>query len=1009
MGQVVSMRADPSAHAAEAEGRWIGEPLPRKEDAALLTGRAQFIDDMEPVAGLKHAAILRSSHAHARIRNIETSKARALPGVVGVVTGAELAEITRPISSVVKVAIAYYPIAVEKVRFVGEPVAVVVAENRYLAEDALDLIEVDYEPLKAVVDPQWAMEEDAPVLHEELGSNVASRRSFEYGDPKKAFDTAERVFELDYRFPKYASTPIETYGVTAHYLPGPDRFTVWSNFQGPFVLHPLMAAALGVPGNRLRLISPPASGGSFGIKQAVFAYVVLLAAVSRILGVPVKWIEDRLEHLLASSSAADRIGRVEAAFTNDGDLVGLRFHNICNMGAYVRAPEPASVYRMHATSNGCYRVKNIAIENILVVTNQMPTGLNRGFGGPQFFFALERIMDVAGKGLGIDPADLRRRNFIDEDDFPYACPGGSVLDSGDYARALDECLRLAGYGDLKVKREEAKKAGRLYGIGLAIGLEPSSSNMAYVSLAQTVDQRAKAEPKSGANTSATISMDPTGSVTVHLCSTPNGQGHATVASQIVAQVLGIAPDQVDVVTVLDTQTSAWSIASGNYANRFAAAVTSAVSMCADKVADKLRLMASQTLECDARDIELVDGSARIAGVPERSIPVRRLAAAAHWNPVGMPEGSEPGIRETTVFSPPTLTPVDDRDRVSSAVTYGSVFDLVALEVDRETGRIAVDKYVSVHDVGTMLNPLIVEGQIRGGFVHGLGCAMLEEITYDANGNLLSGTFADYLCPTATEVPALTIGHLTTPSPMTALGCKGLGDGSSMLTPAAVANAMSDALEMKEVELPLNLHRVWLMAAGRKPIPAAAVTPAEKADTAVPTGSGMLSGEGETVIAADRETVWRTLLDPDRLAAVIPGCEALVQRDPNRYTATVTIGVAGIKGTYDVEVEFKDKKAPESVRLVGRAHGALAYGAAEGWVTLMPVGEDETRLSYRYNARVGGKVAAVGQRMLGAATRVLIAEFFRNLNRSIGGTERARGGPLGRLIAFLMAFLRDDKK
>ena len=1010
------MNSDAPAPAEQSALRWIGKPIERKEDAALLTGRAQFIDDMEPVAGLKHAAMLRSPHPHARIRKIETSKAAALAGVTGIVTGAEIAAITRPIPSVVKVAIDYHPIAVEKVRYVGEPVAVVIAEDRYIAEDALDLIEVEYEPLEAAVDPMWAMAEGAPVLHDELGSNIVNQRSFSYGDPDAAFESADRMFELNYRFPKYASTPIETFGVTAHYQPSPDRFTAWSNFQGPFVLHPLMARALGVPGNRLRLITPPASGGSFGIKQSVFPYIVLLGAVSRIVGVPVKWTEDRLEHLMAASSAADRIGRVEAAFMNDGELVGMRFNNICNMGAYLRAPEPASVYRMHATSNGCYRVQNIAIDNTLVVTNQMPTGLNRGFGGPQFFFALERIMDLAGKGLGIDPAELRRQNFIDKDSFPYTCPGGSMLDSGDYATALDECLRLADYAELKAKRKAARKAGRLYGIGFAVGLEPSGSNMGYVSLAQTAEERALAEPKSGANSSATISMDPTGSVTVQLCSTPNGQGHATVAAQIVAERLGIQPDQVDVVTEIDTQTSAWSIASGNYANRFAAAVTGAVSLCADKVADKLKLIARETLECDARDIVLADGAAHIAGVTEKSIAVRKLAAAAHWNPVDMPEASEPGIHETIVFSPPTLTSVDGQDRVSSAVTYGSVFDLVALEVERETGHIRIDKYVSVHDVGMMLNPLIVGGQIHGGFAHGLGCALMEEIAYDANGNFLSGTFADYLCPTATDIPELTIGHLSTPSPMSELGCKGLGDGSSMITPAAMANAVSDALDMKEIELPLNLHRVWQMAQGQKPLPASAMAPQEKSDdeAVVAPGPGTLSGEGETVIAADQETVWRTMLDPVELAAVIPGCEKLVEQGQDKYAAKVTIGIAGIKGSYDVALELKDKAAPKSVRIIGQAIGTLGHGSAESWVALAPAGDNRTTVSYRYNARVGGKVAAVGQRMLGAATRILIGQFFNSLNRRLGGanvsgTGGGGGGLIGRLIALLAALLGGGKR
>ena len=317
---------------------------------------------------------------------------------------------------------------------------------------------------------------------------------------------------------------METYGVIAQFEPHPDRYTVWSNFQGPFVLQPLMAGALGVAGNRLRLVTPPNSGGSFGIKQAVYSYMVLIAAVSRLVGVPVKWTEDRLEHLMASSSATDRTGDVEAAFSNDGELLGLRYRNVVNLGAYIRAPEPASVYRMHSTSSGAYRVKNLAVDNTLVVTNRMPAGLNRGYGGPQFYFALERIMEIAARGLGIDVAELRRRNLVRKDDFPYDSPAGSQLDSGDYEACLDEVLRLAEYPALLARRESARKAGRLFGIGFALGVEPSGSNMAYVGLAQTAEQRGKAEPKSGANAAVTISIDPSGGITVQLDSTPNGQG-----------------------------------------------------------------------------------------------------------------------------------------------------------------------------------------------------------------------------------------------------------------------------------------------------------------------------------------------------------------------------------------------------------------------------------------------------------------------------------------------------
>lgn len=975
-----TVRSDTTPEARARQPRaWTGIGVPRKEDAALLTGQARFIDDLEPVAGLRHAAILRSPHPHARIRSIDCAKALSLPGIVGIVTGAEITELTGPIPSVVKAPVTYYPCAVDKARYVGEPVAVVVAESRYIAEDALELIEVDYESLPAVVDPVAAMAENAPILHETLGSNVASRRSFRYGDPDGAFARAPRVFELSYTFPRYSSMPMETFGVIAHYEAAPSRFTVWSNFQGPFVLHPLMAGALKVPGNRLRLITPPASGGSFGIKQAVASYIVLFAAVSRKLGVPIKWTEDRAEHLMASSSSSDRAGTVAAAFTAEGDLIGLRFENIANMGAYLRPPEPASVYRMHSASNGAYRVTDIAIENVLVVTNQMPVGLNRGYGGPQFYFALERIMEIAARGLDLDPADLRRRNFVPREAFPFTCAGGSILDAGDYETALDELLRLADYRALRTRRDEARRNGRLYGIGFAAGIEPSGSNMAYVGLAQTAAERARSDPKSGANASAVVTIDPTGQVTVRLCSTPNGQGHATVAAQVVADALGLDPGAIDVVTEIDTLTSPWSIASGNYSNRFSAIVIGAVSQCARQVAHKLKLMAGDVLEAAPEDIELAGGQARIVGVPDRGIPIRRLAARAHWHPAGLPQDVAPGIYETTVISPPTLGAPDAEDRIASAVTYGFVIDLVGLEIERETGRLRIDKYATVHDVGNQLNPLIVEGQIHGGFAHGLGAALMEELAYDENGHFLTGTLADYLCLRAPEIPPVTIGHVTTPSPTNPLGAKGMGDGSSMLTPAAIANAVADALGRDDITLPLTPCRLWALANGRtdgmRP-----PEPAAREEFTVPAGPGTLTGEGEVRLSAPPAEVWRRLTDPAELAAIVPGCRKLAQDGPDSYSAEMSVGVGAIRGLYAAAIELKDKREPEWLRLVGTAKGALGFGSGEGLVSLSPDLAGGTRLAYRYRARVGGKVASVGQRMLGTVTRVLIGQFFKALDQ-----------------------------
>jgi 2-furoyl-CoA dehydrogenase large subunit len=972
--------------------RWVGAPFPRKEDAALLTGNARFIDDMEPVPGIRHVAMLRSPHAHARIKRIDVAKAKAHPGVFGVVTGPDIAAVTSPIPSAVRVPIKYYPIAIEKVRYAGEPVALVAAIDRYTAEDAIELIDVEYEALPPVVDPVAALGPDSAVLHEDVGSNSVHRRTFRYGDPETAFATADKVVKLAWRYPRYSSTPMETYGVIAEFQRAPDRYTIWSNFQGPFILHTLMCGALKMQGNRLRLITSPNSGGSFGIKQAMYPYMVLLAAASRIIGAPLKWIEDRLEHLVGSSTAADRADEVEAAFKRNGELIGLKFTNIVNVGAYVRAPEPASVYRMHSASNGCYRVRNIFVDNRLVVTNRTPIGLNRGYGGPQFYFALERAMDVAARQLGIDIAEIRRINFLRKDEFPYKAPAGSTYDAGDYERGLDEALKLADYEALKAERDRARQEGRLFGIGMAAGVEPSGSNMAYVTLAQTPEERAKAGGRSGGLGTCTVSMDPSGSVTVKTVSTPAGQGHGTVAAQVVADILGLHPNDVDVVTEIDTVTSAWSLASGNYANRFSSVVVSAITEAAEKVAAKIKLLAADTLEIAPEDVELVDGNARLVGVPEKSVPIRRLAARTHWHPAGLPEDMAPGLFETSIISPRLLGAPDEQDRVASAVTFGYVCDLVAVEVERATGRVHVKKYVSVHDVGTVLNQLVVDGQIYGGFAHGMGGALLEEFVYDNDGNPLSGTFADYLCITAPEVPKLTVGQITTRSPHNALGSKGMGDGSSMLAPTAIANAVSDALGRSDVELPLTLNRVWALANNRPYARPGEVKPKVGAGPAESTG-GSLTGEGEVVLPASPAEIWRMLLDPSALAAMVPGCRELKLTGTDRYEAEVEIGVASIRGVYSATIEIKDKRELESLRFVGRAHGGLGFGDGIGWVTLHPAG-DGTRLAYRYQARVGGKVASVGSRMLGTVTRILISQFFRGFERKLAPP---RPGLLGRLF------------
>jgi len=781
---------------------WLGRSIERFEDAALLTGRGRFIDDLAVRPGTLHAAILRSSHAHAVIRSISTGAARAARGVAAVLTGANVAALSTSLVAAVKAPIECWPIAVDKVRYMGEPVAVVVAADRYLAEDALDLIEVEYDPLPANVDPLAALAPDATVLHEALGSNLASDRSFRYGDPEGAFARAPHRIGIDVRYPRNSCTPIETYGVVAEYDPGEDAYDILANFMGPFSLHPVMARALKVPGNRLRLRTPPDSGGSFGVKQGVAPYVVLIGVAARACGAPVKWTEDRLEHLAASVSATNRATRLEAAVDADGRIHALSWDQIEDVGAHLRAPEPATLYRMHGNLTGAYDIRHVAVRNRVVLTNKTPSGLNRGFGGPQMYYALERLMQRIALDLKIDPLDVIRRNLVTAGSFPYRTATGGLLDSGDYARALEGAIEDGGLAELKAWRETARAHGRIYGIGFAAVVEPSVSNMGYITTALPADELRRGGAKNGAQATATISLDPVGAVTVQIASAPQGQGHRTVVAQIVADVLGLKPRDVRVVSEVDTAKDAWSIASGNYSSRFAPAVGGAVHLASTRLRQRLARSAAAKLNVPADEVDFFDGRARARGNADNTLPFARLAASDHWSPGAAPEGDHT-LRETVFWTPPQLDAPNDADEINSSLCHGFIFDFCGVEIDRDTGAVRIDKYVTMHDCGRVLHPAMVAGQITGGLAHAVGAAVYEEFAYAPDGAFLSGSFADYLVPTTMEVPSPLILHMESPSPFTPLGAKGVGEGNCMSTPVCIANAVADALGVRDIDLPLT--------------------------------------------------------------------------------------------------------------------------------------------------------------------------------------------------------------
>lgn len=968
--------------------------LQRVEDAPLLTGRGQFFDDLPVPHGTLHAAILRSPHAHAHLRAIRADAARRLEGVHTVLTGEDYASVAAPLMVGVKLPIECWPIARDKVRYSGEPVAIVLAEDRYTAEDALDLIEVDYDILPVVLDPVQALDADAPVLHDKMGGNLGSDRQFSYGDPKAAFAAADKTIAISVRYPRNSCTPIETYGVLAQWDPHGQCFDVTANFQGPFSIHPVIARALKVPGNRLRLKTPEDSGGSFGVKQGVFPYIALLGACARIADRPVKWVEDRLEHLTASVSSTNRAITLRAAVQNNGRITALDYDQVEDVGAYLRAPEPATLYRMHGNLCGAYDVANLAVRNRIVMTNKTPTGLNRGFGGPQIYFALERLMQRIAGELALDPIDVIRVNLIPTDAFPYKTASGAIYDSGDYVQAFETALRDGRYQDLVAHRDKMRAAGRMYGIGLTVAVEPSVSNMGYLSTVLTPQERAKSGPKNGAQSSATVHIDPVGTITVQLDSVPQGQGHKTVAAGIVAERFGLPATSVTVIAAMDTSKDAWSIAAGNYASRFAGASAGAVCVAADRLRGRIARIAAAQLNAKPDDLSFEDGKIFVTGNPDAALPFARVASAAHWAPATLPELDGSPIRETAIWTAPELAAPNDADEINSSLCHGFIFDFCGVEIDPVTHAARVDRYLTMHDCGTILHEAMVEGQIRGAFAHAIGAALYEEYAYDEDGAFLAGTFADYPVPTVHEIPALEIHHICTPSPLTPLGAKGVGEGNCMSTPVCVANGIADALRPSRGEVDLTLPLSPARIAAFMPDEPAAPEGLEKPRD---TGGKGLSGKGEARVGATPQEIWDLLMDAEQLAAIIPGAHGVKRLSPTRFLADVTLGVGPVKGRYRVDVALSDLDEPRSAVLTGKASGALGTGAGSGIVTLRPDETGGTIIGYAYEASVGGKVAAVGGRLLDGAAKIVIGQFFAGLGRKAGDTV-PRQGRLARLRA-----------
>ena len=769
--------------------RWIGQSMKRVEDPRLLTGRGQYVDDIA-LPNMTYAAALRSPHAHARIRSIDTSKAKAVPGVILVMTGAEAVQQTGPLPCFASPPVTQYCIAVDRVRHVGEAVAAVVAESRYIAEDAADLIEVEYEPLPVVTDPEEAIRSTGDaVLHPERGpNNIALQRTLTFGPVDEDFAKADVVVRRKLRWPRSGAQPMETVGALASYDDATGKFSIYANTSMYNYVGWLMAMSLKVPAHKLNII-PTIAGGSFGSKLFTHKVPILAATLARACGRPVKYVEDRIDNIMnCDNHGSDRIYDLELALKKDGTMLSLRMKVIDDYGAYLQFGVGHHGNAL-AQLTGPYRIKSAQVSLTAVMTNKGQQGAYRGFGSEVNNFAVERMADAAAEALKMDPVDIRRKNFIQPDQFPYKIPTGNVYDSGNYEAVLDKALGMADYHGWRRKQHEARKEGRYVGIGLVSCQERSvfsatefwfwnhEPGFALTSSPDSVD----------------IKIDPTGKAFVRLHAPFWGNSPETVATQVLAEQLTLDP--VD-ITVTYADTDSGLPGTGPGGSRYTVMIAGAIAGAAKEIKEKMFKVAAHLLEASESDLELRDGRVSVRGT-DRGMSIGEIALQAHYFKLSLPADFRSGLDARYTYDHPYTT-LPNADRTDMGVFYpimGHMCHIPIIEVDIETGQIKFLKYVAVHDAGTVVNPMTLAGHIRGGTVQGIGSALYEHYYYDSSGQLLTANFADYLIPTLMEAPEnIEVGHVVTPSPYTEYGIKGGGEGGRMGAPAALASAVEDALK-----------------------------------------------------------------------------------------------------------------------------------------------------------------------------------------------------------------------
>ena len=758
----------------------MGARVRRLEDPRHLRGEASFVDDLQ-LPGTLQAAIVRSPHAHARIGGIDIAAARALPGVVDVFCLADAWKEPPMIPVLVGVPsllpCTQYPLARDTVRYVGEPVAVVVAESRAIAEDAADLVEVDYEPLPALADPVSAQADGAVLLHDTVPGNVAARWRDDVGDADAAFRAADWVVRDQFRMQRYTGVPLETRGVLATRDPVLGELTIWASGQWPHTARALTAALLGLEERHVRVIQPDVGGG-FGVKADLYPEDLLIQLAAMRVNRPVKWIEDRREHFLGIVHAREMSFDIEMAFKSDGTILGLRAHIVSDQGGYFRTLGTINASLAITGLPGPYRVGSYAAEIVCVLTNKSPCSPYRGAGGPEATYARERLLDVAARELGMDPAELRLKNLLPPEALPYdtglvSVESNVVFDSGDFPAALRQALDKFGYAGFRKAQAEARAAGRLRGLGICV----------YIQMASV-----------GPYESAEVRVDGSGSVTVVSGAAPQGQGTGTALAQVVADQLDVPLDKIKVVFA-DTARIPFGV--GTYASRNAVMAGSATMIAAKRVREKATDLAAHLFEASAVDIEWVDGSAQIVGVPGKEYTLAQLATAAA--PGGSrPPGMDPGLEIRNYFE-------------ESRTPFSYAVHLAEVDIAPETGAVQVVRYLVVNDAGRLINPTIVEGQIVGGIAQGLGGALLEELIYDEQGQLVTASLVDYPLPTSLDMLNVEISHLESASSLNPLGVKGVGEGGAIGAHAAIANAVEDAIAhtgARVRETPLRPSAVW---------------------------------------------------------------------------------------------------------------------------------------------------------------------------------------------------------